>query len=112
MTLIVTIVRAEGPNETVNKPFQADKWHLINTKLSTWSWSAPTKGYDKVDFEILDAGTVVYRGRYDLVTWKYGVPDLSKQVVDQLERMANNRQLTMFERGNAQLLLNRIRKEL
>lgn len=88
--MIITITLGEGPVSQCDRPFTADSFRSVNTRLHRWSTSAPEHGgYDKCDFTIVDeVASIHYAGRFDLKHWRRGAPDLRQHVLDHLSFIA------------------------
>lgn len=80
----IVLTRVEGPSHLCDKPVTVTSWLEARTVLRVWADTAPEKGgYDKVDFVVWWEGLDEYRGRYDLVHWRCGKPDLAEHIRSQ-----------------------------
>lgn len=60
-----TLIASEvGSNSSCNS--KKNIWQLANEILARWAVTAPTRGYDKVDFKVSWEDGETYEGRYSL----------------------------------------------
>ena len=79
----ITITRAEGTIEEVDRPKTVSSFEEADRVLREWSETAPKElGYDKCDFTISYEDGETYKGRYDLKHWATEYPNLGKHVRD------------------------------
>jgi len=85
----VTLVRLEGRIHEVDKPITVKSIREADHILYQWSSTAPERGYDKVEFEIIFKDGYKHTGRYDIS--KTGPdPDLARHVAQIYRYLKNN----------------------
>lgn len=88
----ITITRAEGTIEEVDRPKTISSFEEADRVLREWSETAPKElGYDKCDFTITYEDGETYKGRYDLKHWATEYPNLGKHVREFLTFHAGKR---------------------
>lgn len=116
----ITLTRAEGPIGECRKPVVVKSFEEAQTVLSEWGKTAPTEGYDKVDFSIEffhEAGKQSpYKGRYDM---QFGGLEsdgstLLKHIYDWAKYCIKDphNQLSTTDKGDYRVFLKEIFKEV
>lgn len=108
----ITLTRVEGPpKECVTK--HATTFTHANIILTAWSHSAPKDGgYDKIDFTVQYQDGETYCGRYDLIHWEGGEPDLQAQVDHALHAYAGLRKPPWVETERYTRFLRRLGEDV